>query len=138
MKILWKLFVGMHVFFYRLSGGRLGGEMNGFKVLVLNTTGRKSGKPHSNPVGFFERNNGYVVVASNGGQANHPAWYHNIKANPRFTVQIMDKVIPVQAEILAGEQRSAIWKWVVETAPAFGGYEKATSREIPLVFLKPV
>ena len=138
MKFLWKLFVGMHVFFYRLSGGRFGGEMNGFKVLVLNTTGRKSGKAHSNPVGFFERNGGYVVVASNGGQANHPAWYHNIKANPRFTVQIKDQVIPVQGEILAGEQRSATWKWVVENAPAFGGYEKATSREIPLVFLKPV
>ena len=136
MKLFFKLFMVMHVFIYRLTGGRFGGEMNGFKVLILTTKGRKSGKLHTNPVGYFERDNGYIIVASNGGQATHPAWYHNLKADPNITIQVMDKLMSVEAEILTGETRSTLWKWVVESAPAFGNYEKSTTRQIPLVLLK--
>jgi deazaflavin-dependent oxidoreductase (nitroreductase family) len=138
MIIFFKLFMGLHVFIYRLTGGRLGGGMNGFKVLILTTRGRKSGKLHTNPVGYFERDDDYLIVASNGGQDKHPAWYHNLKANPNITIQVMDKVMQVHAEILTGEARSAAWKQVVETAPAFGNYQKSTTREIPLVALKPL
>lgn len=136
MKILMKLFMALHVFFYHSSGGRMGGNMNGFKVLILNTVGRKSGKVHSNPVSYFEREGGYLVVASNGGQANHPAWYHNLKANPAFNIQVMDKVLPVQAGIITGDNRAKLWKSVVEEAPAFANYEHSTTREIPLVLLR--
>jgi deazaflavin-dependent oxidoreductase (nitroreductase family) len=136
MKLFMKFFMGLHVFFYRLTGGRLGGTMNGFKVLILTTKGRKSGKLHTNAVGYLERDGGYIIVASNGGQATHPAWYHNLKAAPNITIQVMDKVMPVHAEILAVETRAALWKWVVESAPAFGKYEKSTTRQIPLVMLK--
>lgn len=136
MKIFMRLFMALHVFIYRISGGRMGGNMNGFKVLILNTVGRKSGQLHSNPVGFFEREGGYLVIASNGGQANHPGWYFNLKANPKFDIQVMDKVMPVQAEIISGEKRTALWKGVVQDAPAFGKYEQSTTREIPLVLLR--
>jgi deazaflavin-dependent oxidoreductase (nitroreductase family) len=137
MKIFTRLFMALHVFLYRASGGRFGGNMNGFKVLILNTLGRKSGVVHSNPVGYFERDGAYLVVASNGGATRHPAWYHNIKANPTFDIQVMDKVFAVQAEISSGEKRAALWKSVVAEAPAFGRYEKSTAREIPLILLRP-
>ena len=139
MKIIFKLFMGMHVFFYRLSGGRFGGKLGGAKILILTTMGRKSGKLHTNPVSYFERDGGYLIVASNGGQNTHPAWYHNLKANPDLTIQVADKVIPVHAEIVTdAAKRAAAWKQVVETAPNFRNYEKWTAREIPLVLLKPV
>jgi deazaflavin-dependent oxidoreductase (nitroreductase family) len=122
---------------YRLTRGKFGGEMRGFKVLILNTIGRKSGRVHSNPVGYFEREGGYLVVASNGGQPTHPAWFHNLKANPGFTIQVREKVLRVNARIISGAERASLWKWVVETAPAFGEYAKSTPREIPLVLLIP-
>jgi deazaflavin-dependent oxidoreductase (nitroreductase family) len=137
MKIIFKLFMGLHVFLYRLSGGRFGNMIGGAKILILTTTGRKSGKPHTNPVSYFEREGGYLIVASNAGRSNHPAWYHNLKANPAVTIQIADKVMQAHAEIVQGEAaRASAWKQVVETAPSFRGYEKSTAREIPLVLLK--
>jgi deazaflavin-dependent oxidoreductase (nitroreductase family) len=139
MKIIFKLFMGMHVFLYRLSGGRFGGAIGGAKILILTTKGRKSGKLHTNPVSYFERDGGYLIVASNGGQQTHPAWYHNLKANPDLTIQIADKVMTVHAEIVTdANRRAAAWKQVVETAPSFRNYEKSTTREIPLVLLKAV
>ena len=137
MRFIFKLFVGFHVFMYRLTGGKFGSEMRGFKVLILTTKGRKSGKILSNPVGYFERDGGYVIVASNGGAAKHPSWYYNIKGNPEdVTIQVKDKVMKVKPKVILGEPRKSIWTWIVSSAPNFGEYEKQTEREIPLVFLK--
>jgi deazaflavin-dependent oxidoreductase (nitroreductase family) len=137
MKFFYKLFIGFHVFMYRLTGGKFGSEMRGFKVLVLTTKGRKSGKIFSTPVGYFERDGGYLIVASNGGGENHPSWYHNIKGNPNdVTIQVKDKTMKVKPEIILGEPRKPLWDWVVASAPNFGDYEKKTTREIPLVFFK--
>jgi len=138
MKSFVKLFIAFHVFMYRLTGGKFGSGMRGFKVLILTTKGRKSGKIFSNPVGYFERDGGYIIVASNGGATSHPSWYHNIKGNPEdVTIQVMDKTMKVKSEIILGESRKPIWSWIVANAPNFGDYEKQTSREIPLVLLTP-
>ena len=138
MKSFVKLFIAFHVFMYRLTGGKFGSEMRGFKVLILTTKGRKSGKIFSNPVGYFERDGGYIIVASNGGATSHPSWYHNIKGNPDdVTIQVMDKTMKVKSEIILGEPRKPIWSWIVANAPNFGDYEKQTSREIQLVLLTP-
>jgi deazaflavin-dependent oxidoreductase (nitroreductase family) len=137
MKSLAKLFMALHVGLYRLSGGKLGGEMRGFKVLLLTTTGRKSGKVRTVPLGFFGRQGGYVIVASNGGQPTHPAWYHNIKNQLHVRVQVLDKVTPVTAEVLSGEARAQAWQQVITTAPLYAEYEKLTTREIPLLLLRP-
>ena len=132
-----KLFIGLHVFVYRLTGGKFGGEMGGFKVLVLTTKGRKSGKILSLPLGYFERDGGYFVVASNGGGANNPSWYHNVKGNPDdVMIQVKDKKMKVKPEIILGEPRKPLYAWIVSLAPNYGAYEKKTTREIPLVFLK--
>jgi len=135
MNFIIKLFMGLHVALYRLTGGRMGGSMGGMRVLILTTVGRKTGKTHVNPVAYFERDGGYLIVASNGGKDSHPGWYFNLKANPDITVQVMDKQLPVHAEIVSGEKRAEFWKYVVQSAPNFGDYEKNTKREIPLVFL---
>ena len=123
---------------YRLTGGKFGGSMGTFKVLILTTKGRKTGRMRRNPVGYFERDDGYFIVASNGGAAKHPAWYHNIKGNPNdIMIQVQDKKLKVKPEIILGEPRKPLYAWIASIAPNFGDYEKRTTREIPLVFLKP-
>jgi deazaflavin-dependent oxidoreductase (nitroreductase family) len=137
MKYFAKLFFAFSVWIYRLSGGKLGGRFRGFKVLLLTTTGRKSGKTHTIPLGCFDHKDGYVIVGSNNGQPTHPAWYYNLKSNPQVTVQVLDEVIPVTADVLSGEARAQAWQQVIATAPSYADYEKKTTREIPLVLLRP-
>lgn len=137
MKNLFKLFLALNVWLYRLTGGRLGGRMRGFNVLLLTTTGRKSGKVRTTPLGRFDWQGGYLIVASNSGQPTHPAWYLNLVSHPQVTVQVYDKVIPVTAEVLTGEARAQAWQQVIATAPSYANYEKQTRREIPLVLLRP-
>jgi deazaflavin-dependent oxidoreductase (nitroreductase family) len=132
-----KLWVAIHVGVYRLSGGKIGGAMRGFKVLLLTTTGRKSGKLHIVPLGFFEQPGGYLITGSNNGLPTHPAWYHNLKNKPQATIQIGRKVTAVTAEILTGEARALAWQKIITASPAYAGYEKKTGRQIPVVFLRP-
>jgi deazaflavin-dependent oxidoreductase (nitroreductase family) len=132
-----KFFMAIYVGLYRLSRGKIGGAMGGSRVLLLTTTGRKSGKAITVPVGFWDRQGGWVIVASNRGQSTNPAWYHNLKSKPQVSVQVFDKVIPVIAEILAGKARAQAWQQVITTAPGYADYQKRTTREIPLVLLHP-
>lgn len=137
MKTLSKLFISLHVFMYRLTGGKFGGEMPGFQILILTAKGRKSGRMYSKPVGYFERDGGYIIVASNSGKASNPSWYYNIRGNPDdVIIQVKDKKMKVKPEIILGEPRKPLYSWIVSIAPNFGDYEKKTTREIPLVFLK--
>jgi deazaflavin-dependent oxidoreductase (nitroreductase family) len=122
---------------YRRSKGKLGGNMGGFKLILLTTTGRKSGKTRTLPLGLFDWPGGYLVVASNGGLPRHPAWYLNLMNNPHATVQVLDQVIPITAEVLTGEVRARAWQQVITTAPSYAAYEKKTTRVIPLVLLRP-
>lgn len=137
MKSLIKLFMAFHVWIYRLSGGRLGGNMLGVKLLLLTTKGRKSGKSYTTPLGWFDHEDGYVIVASNGGQPTNPSWYYNLKSNPQVTVQLLDKILPATAEVLSGEARTQAWRQVIAKGPVYAGYEKKTTREIPLILLHP-
>jgi len=111
--------------------------MRGFKVLLLTTTGRRSGKVRTTPLGLFEHPGGYLIVASNGGRPVHPAWYLNLEKNPHVTIQVMDKVIPVTAEVLSGEARAKAWQEVIRSAPAYAAYEQRTPRQIPVILLRP-
>jgi len=138
MKSLIRFFMSIPVFIYRLTNGAVGGNLGKFKALILTTKGRKSGKLHSNPVGYFERDGGYLIVASNAGKPSNPSWYYNIKGNPDdVMIQVQDKQMKVKPEIILGERRRPLYDWIVSQAPNFGDYEKNVTREIPLVFLKP-
>ncbi len=137
MKFFLRLFMGLQVGIYRLTGGKLGGAMLGFKLLLLITKGRKSGKTYTTPLGLFQQGDDYLIVASNAGQPIHPAWYFNLKSNPQVTIQVLDKVMPATAEILSGEARTQAWRQVISSAPSYAKYEQRTTREIPLIVLHP-
>jgi deazaflavin-dependent oxidoreductase (nitroreductase family) len=115
----------------------LGGKMRGLQVLLLTTAGRRSGRSHTVPLGFFDWQGGYLVAASNSGRPSYPAWYYNLINHPRVTIQVYDKIVLVTAEVLAGEARAQAWQQVIASVPLYAEYEKRATREIPLVLLRP-
>jgi deazaflavin-dependent oxidoreductase (nitroreductase family) len=126
------------VYLYNVSGGRIGGKMGKLPVLLLTTTGRKSGKQRTLSLVYIMDDSAYVITASAGGADKHPGWFFNIRSNPQATIQVKDKHIKVKAEVAGQEKKSELWARLVEVAPNFAGYEKRTSREIPMVILHPV
>lgn len=137
-KAFLKAFVAGHVRLYRLSLGRLGGRIGTLPVALLTTTGRKTGKKRTVPLGSFEDQGDVLVIASFGGSPEHPAWYNNLVANPNVTVQVGERAYDGRAEIVTGADRERLWKMVVDKAPNFGAYQKKTTREIPIVRIKRV
>lgn len=137
MKALFKLVFSIAAALYRLTGGRIGGKVQGLPVLLLTTTGRKTGKRRVTPVGYFEADGGYVIVASNAGFDKHPGWYHNLKHYPRVTFEIRGKRASARAETVGHDLRARLWARLMELAPGYGAYQKRTKREIPMVLLHP-
>jgi len=133
---LLKLFVKGHVWLYQSSGGKRGATMQGRKILLLTTTGNKSGQSRTVPVvPFFEGGEAYVI-ASMGGAPEHPAWYKNLRANPEVGVQVgADQWKATAAVVAEGAERDRLWKKITEEMPNFGEYQKKTSRVIPVVRL---
>jgi F420H(2)-dependent quinone reductase len=134
--LIWKLMVAVHVFLYRVTGGRFGSSMRGFNVLLLTTLGRKTAQKRTSPLGYIKDGDAYVIIASNAGLDKHPAWYHNIRSNPQVEIQVRDKTLSVKAETATGDYRKRLWEQLLREAPAYGDYEKQTEREIPLVVLR--
>ena len=137
MKWLIRLFLSIHVFVYRLSGGKFGGKIGGAPVLLLTSTGRKSGKTRTIPVAYLRDGENYVITASNGGAAQHPGWYFNLKHNPKATIQVNDRAMAVLAEQAENETRSRLWSQLIQQAPAFEKYGHNTQRVIPMFILRP-
>jgi deazaflavin-dependent oxidoreductase (nitroreductase family) len=136
MNFFFKLFVKVHVWLYKASGGRLGGTMQKRKVILLTTTGRKSGEPRTVPVVPFVDGDEMYVMASMAGAPQHPAWFHNLKANPDVGVQLGPSLWSARAEIFAeGPERDRLWQKITTAMPDFGEYQKKTTRVIPVVKL---
>src|SRR5258708_1970424 len=103
---------------YRCSGGAIGGRMGRTPVLLLTTTGRRSGQPHTIPIPYFDADNGNIfIVASNGGSDRHPAWYFNLTANPQAEIEIGRERKTVSATIAPPEERARLWQRLVSIAP---------------------
>ena len=132
-----KLASWANVLAYRWSRGLVGGKAAGLPVLLLTTTGRKSGKRRTRPLGYLEDGHNYVVIGSNAGQSRNPAWVLNLQSDPQATVQVKGARIPVVAVLVGREERRRIWAEVVSRAPIYDSYQNLTEREIPLVFLRP-
>ncbi len=126
-----------HVFWYRLTGGRIGGSMGGVKMLLLTTQGRKSGRKRTLPLLYLKTSKGYALVASYGGSDRHPSWYLNLVANPDVEIQVDDRSLPAQAETVSAERRVELWPRLVEVYSDYQVYQDRTEREIPLVELTP-
>jgi deazaflavin-dependent oxidoreductase (nitroreductase family) len=132
--------MGIHTFLYRHSGGRLGHRIPGVPgtMLLLDHVGAKSGTKRTSPLLYIEDGDDVVIVASKGGFPKHPAWFHNLVANPDTTVQIGGERRPVHARVATPEERERLWPMAVK---AYRGYEdyqtRSKGREIPLVILEP-
>ena len=112
--------------------------MAGLNVLLLTTIGRKTGKRRTTPLGYFEHDGSYVIIASNGGADRHPSWFLNLKNNPNVKVQINDKLVSVIALEADPDLRKKLWARLVSLSPQYGQYEKSTKRQIPVILLHPV
>ena len=132
-----KFFSRLHVFLYKVSGGRIGGRFKAAPVLLLTTTGRKSGKQRTTPLLYAQDAGRYVIVASVGGAPKHPAWYLNLGGNPEATIRVGSRSFRVHAETAAPEERARLWTLVTQMYAPYDDYQAKTSREIPLVILTP-
>jgi deazaflavin-dependent oxidoreductase (nitroreductase family) len=131
----------LHVALYRRSGGRFGGHLPGWpeaRVVLVDHTGAKSGIRRTSPLMYVEDGGAVAVMASKAGQSTHPAWFHNLKANPDTTIQIGSVVRDVRARIAAGDERDRLFAKFVELFPGTEFYQRnAKGRTIPVVILDP-
>ena len=109
----------------------------GTPLLLLHTTGAKSGAIRVSPVAYLPHGDQYVVFAANGGRDRDPAWYRNLTAKPDSTVELGDRTVPVRARITKGPERDALWDQGVAAMPMFAQFVDATERVIPVVVLEP-
>ena len=137
IKFLFKLGGGAHRSLYRLTGGALGGRIWGGSILLLTSTGRKSGRAYTRPLMYFRDSEDLVVVGSNGGLDRDPGWCSNLRTNPHAVVELGRRKIRVRAEEAGAEQREHLWQVVVSQAPIYEQYRNSTQREIPLMILHP-
>lgn len=128
----------LHVAAYRATEGKIGGRMMNSPVLLLLTTGRKSGKERTTPLLYLRDGVNYIMVASNGGTAGDPAWWLNLQRDPEAIVEVGGRTLRVRAEEVKGEEKRRLWTRLVEMYPLYESYQRRTDREIPVISLRPV
>ncbi len=121
---------------FRANEGKLGGPFEGAPMLLLHSTGAKSGKERINPMMYRVVGDDMAVFASKGGAPTNPDWYHNLGAHPEATIEIGTETVPVVARVAQGDERTEIWEAHKKANPGFADYEKNTTRQIPVVILK--
>ncbi len=130
--------MGLHTAAYRVTRGVIGHHVPGLPpMLLLEHVGAKSGTHRTSPLAYARDGRELVIVASKGGFDKHPAWFHNLKANPDTTVQVGSRRWPVHAREATAEERTRLWPLAVQTYAGYADYQERTEREIPLVVLEP-
>ncbi|HEY4452195.1 MAG TPA: nitroreductase family deazaflavin-dependent oxidoreductase [Solirubrobacteraceae bacterium] len=127
----------LNVPIYRLTRGRVMGKVGRAPVLLLTSTGRRSGQPRTTPVLFLADAQNLVVIGSNAGNKRAPAWSHNLEANPDADVQIRGQRRSVRARVAEGDERSELWAKMNAQYAGFEDYDERTSREIAVFVLEP-
>ncbi|WP_239108369.1 nitroreductase/quinone reductase family protein [Microbispora siamensis] len=123
---------------FRANRGRVGGPFEGARLLLLTTTGARSGVRHTVPLGYLHDEGGrMLVIASAGGAPHHPAWYHNLRANPHVTVETGVFTIEAEATVLEGEERERLFARAVEADSGWADYQAKSGRVLPVVALTP-
>lgn len=123
---------------YRADGGKVGGNFEGVPLLILHTTGARSGEARENPLVYLRNGNSFVVFASGGGAPRHPDWYYNVVAIPHTAIEVGTEVIEVTARVAEGGERERLWDLQKRSIPAFAEHEQTTTRRIPVIVLEPV
>lgn len=122
---------------FRANDGRVGGPFEGASLLLLTTTGARSGTPYTTPLMYRTDGDRYVIFASKAGAPTHPAWYHNLRAHPDATIELGGEKIAVTASDAAGEDRDRLYAAQASESPQFAEYQANTDRVIPVVLLTP-
>lgn len=120
---------------FRANDGRVSGAFEGRRLVLLHTTGARSGKERINPLACHEEDGRIFVFASKGGSDTNPAWYHNLKANPEVSYEIGSETRPAVAREVTGAERDAVYARHAAEWPAFADYEHRTDRVIPVIEL---
>ena len=135
---MFKVGTGLHQAVFTASKGRIAGRIGGMPVVLLTTTGRRSGKQRSTmlatPVHDDDR---VVLVASFGGDPRHPAWFLNLRDHPDVTVTMAGRRRPMRATVATAEEKAALWPAIVAAYPNYDAYRRKTDRDIPVVVLTP-
>ena len=122
----------------RANAGRAtSGPFSGGSLVILTTTGAKTGETRENPLVFTRDGDNYVVIASKGGAPTHPGWFHNVVANPDVEVEVLGETIPARARVAEGAEHDRLYAAQARLMPAFADYQKRTTRKIPVIVLEP-
>jgi deazaflavin-dependent oxidoreductase (nitroreductase family) len=120
---------------FRANGGKAGGQFAGAPLLLLTTTGAKTGKTRVNPLAYLEDGSRYVIIASYAGADHNPPWYHNLLAHPDVTIEVGSERLDVHAEVVPEPQRTELYRKMASVMPPFADYEHKTTRKIPVIAL---
>ena len=126
----------VHEFWYRLTNGLVGGNILGAKILLLTTSGRKTGRRYTTPLLYLEEDSTLIVIASNNGSDSDPNWWLNLTAHPDANVQVGGEHLDVHAEAATGDDRARLWEMTTRKYRVYRDYERRTKREIPVVLLR--
>ncbi len=121
---------------FRANGGKVGGPFAGGHLLLLTTTGARSGQPRTIPLGYPPDEDRIIVIASHLGAPSHPDWYHNLVAHPEATVELGSERFRVRAMVIEGEERERLWNRLAEQMSFLVEHQQKTTRQIPLVALE--
>jgi deazaflavin-dependent oxidoreductase (nitroreductase family) len=122
---------------FRANEGRVGGEWEGTPLLLLHHVGARSGEHRITPLGYLDEERGYLVIASNGGASTHPAWYHNLRAQPNITIEVGGRTIAASAREATGDERRLLFRRLADRYTQLYEYERKTSRVMPVIVLTP-
>lgn len=120
---------------FRANGGKVGGQFAGATLLLLHTTGAKSGQERVNPVVYTTDGDRLVVIASKAGAPTNPDWYHNLVANPQVTLEVGTEQFQAEATVAAEPERTRLYNQMATVMPGFAEYQRKTTRVIPVVVL---
>jgi deazaflavin-dependent oxidoreductase (nitroreductase family) len=121
---------------FRANAGRVSGPLAGTLILLVHHIGARSGSERVVPLAYSPQGDGrFAIVATNGGSPTHPGWYHNLKANPRITIEVGTQTFTVLAEELDSVARAALWPRLVAESPTIGRFQEQTTRRIPVFML---
>jgi len=123
---------------FRANGGKAGGMFEGAPLVLVHHTGARSGKERISPLVYYTEDERVYIFGSKGGADEHPAWYHNLVANPKITVELGTETFPAVARMLTGVERDEIFAKQAVAAPQFAEYERKTSRIIPVIELERI
>ena len=123
----------LHRELFRRTGGKVGGQMFKQPMMMLTTTGRRSGQPRVTPLLCILDGDRYLAIGSNGGDDRTPQWVRNLEVNPEATIQLRTETIPVRARVATPEEKKALWPKVIAAYKGYDNYQRKTSRDIPVL-----